>query len=37
MMPTIESLEELAESKDVGIILRHDMVMGEQILVSVLE
>lgn len=33
MKPTIESLEDLAASKDVGIVLRHEMVMGERILV----
>ena len=33
MKPTIDSLEDLAASKDVGIVLRHEMVMGERILV----
>ncbi|KZS20158.1 Uncharacterized protein APZ42_013153 [Daphnia magna] len=32
MKPPIETLEDLAFSKDVGLIVRHDMLMGEQIL-----
>lgn len=34
MMPPIETLEDLAASKDVEIIVRHDTLIGEQILVS---
>jgi hypothetical protein len=34
MMPPIETLEDLAVSKDVEIIVRHDTLIGEQILVS---
>ncbi len=34
MMPPIETLEDLAASKDVQIIVRHDTLIGEQILVS---
>nr|CAH0105018.1 unnamed protein product [Daphnia galeata] len=32
MKPPIETLKDLASSKEVGIVLRHDMTMGEQIL-----
>ncbi|EFX69520.1 hypothetical protein DAPPUDRAFT_258443 [Daphnia pulex] len=34
MMPPIETLDDLAASKDVEIIVRHDTLIGEQILVS---
>jgi len=34
MKPSIGSLEELAASKDIGVLLRHDTSIGEQILVS---
>ncbi|KAI9556275.1 hypothetical protein GHT06_018849 [Daphnia sinensis] len=32
MKPPIETLEDLASSEDVGLIIRHDVLMGEQIL-----
>lgn len=35
MKPTINSFEDLAASNDVGIVLRHDVSTGEQILVNV--
>jgi hypothetical protein len=31
--PSVNSFEDLAENQEVGIVLRHDMIMGEQILV----
>jgi len=34
MVPPIETMEDLAASKDVEIIIRHDTLIGEQILVS---
>ena len=34
MKPSVESLQDLAVSKDVGVILRSDTVIGQQILVS---
>jgi hypothetical protein len=34
MKPSIGSLEELAASKDIGVLLRHDTSIGEQILVN---
>lgn len=34
MKPPIESLEDLALSKETSIVLRHDYTMGIQILVS---
>jgi hypothetical protein len=34
MKPPIETLQDLATSKETGIVLRYDMTMGEQILVS---
>jgi hypothetical protein len=37
MKPPIETLKDLASSKEVGIVLRHDMTMGEQILVRWVE
>ena len=33
MKPTINSFEDLAASQDVGVVLRHDVSIGEQILV----
>ncbi|XP_032779707.2 ionotropic receptor 93a isoform X1 [Daphnia magna] len=35
MKPPIESLEDLASNKEIGIVLRHDMTMGIQILGAV--
>jgi ionotropic glutamate receptor len=34
MKPSIGSLEELAASKEIGVLLRHDTSIGEQILVK---
>ena len=33
MKPAVESFEDLAKSEDVGVILRSDTVIGQQILV----
>ena len=33
MKPTVESFEDLAKSEDVGIVLRSDFIIGQQILV----
>ena len=34
MKPAIESLEDLAKSEDVGVLLRSDVVLGNKILVG---
>lgn len=34
MKPSIDSLEDLANNQEVGVLLRHDVSIGEQILVN---